>query len=63
MDLDTLFALGQRVGDKLVARGETLAVAESSAGGLLSAHCCRAPARRPTTSAARCSTPAARAGC
>jgi nicotinamide-nucleotide amidase len=37
MDLDTLFALGQRVGDKLVARGETLAVAESSAGGLLSA--------------------------
>lgn len=37
MDLDTLFALGRRVGDKLVARGHTLAVAESSAGGLLSA--------------------------
>ncbi len=37
MDLDTLFALGQRVGDKLVARCETLAVAESSDGGLLSA--------------------------
>jgi nicotinamide-nucleotide amidase len=32
-----LFALGARVGDKLVARGETLAVAESSAGGLVSA--------------------------
>jgi nicotinamide-nucleotide amidase len=32
-----LFALGARVGDKLVARGETLAVAESSAGGLISA--------------------------
>ena len=37
MDIDTLFALGARVGDKIVARGETLAVAESSAGGLVSA--------------------------
>jgi nicotinamide-nucleotide amidase len=37
LDLPALFALGARVGDKLVARGETLAVAESSAGGLLSA--------------------------
>jgi nicotinamide-nucleotide amidase len=37
LDLNTLFALGQSVGDKLVARGETLAVAESSAGGLVSA--------------------------
>lgn len=37
MDLQTLFDLGIRVGDKLVARGETLAVAESSAGGLVSA--------------------------
>ena len=37
MDIDRLFALGARVGDKLAARGETLAVAESSAGGLLSA--------------------------
>jgi len=37
LDLAALFALGARVGDKLVARGETLAVAESSAGGLLSA--------------------------
>jgi len=36
-DLNTLFALGQAVGDKLAARGETIAVAESSAGGLLSA--------------------------
>ncbi len=36
-DLDTLFALGARVGDKIAARGETLAVAESSAGGLVSA--------------------------
>jgi PncC family amidohydrolase len=32
-----LFALGARVGEQLVARGETLAVAESSAGGLISA--------------------------
>jgi len=32
-----LFALGARVGDKPAARGETLAVAESSAGGLISA--------------------------
>lgn len=37
MDITDLFALGIRVGDKLVARGETIAVAESSAGGLVSA--------------------------
>lgn len=37
MDVTTLFALGARVGDKLVARGETIAVAESSTGGLISA--------------------------
>ncbi|HEX3141320.1 MAG TPA: CinA family protein [Rhizobacter sp.] len=37
MDMSKLFALGERVGDKLVARSETLAVAESSAGGLISA--------------------------
>ena len=37
MDLQALFDLGTRVGDKLVARGETVAVAESSAGGLVSA--------------------------
>lgn len=37
MDIDALFALGSRVGDKLVARRETVAVAESSAGGLVSA--------------------------
>ena len=32
-----LMALGARVGDRLAARGETVAVAESSAGGLISA--------------------------
>lgn len=37
MDITTLFALGARVGDKLAARHETVAVAESSAGGLISA--------------------------
>jgi PncC family amidohydrolase len=37
MDITDLFALGSRVGDKLVTRGETIAVAESSAGGLISA--------------------------
>ena len=37
MDIGELFVLGARVGDQLVARGETLAVAESSAGGLISA--------------------------
>jgi PncC family amidohydrolase len=37
MDISALFALGTRVGDKLVERGETVAVAESSAGGLISA--------------------------
>lgn len=37
MDLDLLFSLGGRVGDRLAARGETIAVAESSAGGLIAA--------------------------
>jgi PncC family amidohydrolase len=37
MDIDTLLDLGGRVGGKIAARGETLAVAESSAGGLVSA--------------------------
>lgn len=37
MDIGNLFALGEHVGSRLVARGETLAVAESSAGGLISA--------------------------
>ena len=36
-DIASLLALGIRVGDQLVARGETIAVAESSAGGLISA--------------------------
>lgn len=37
MDVCDLFALGSRVGDKLATRGETIAIAESSAGGLISA--------------------------
>jgi PncC family amidohydrolase len=37
MDLASLFELGARVGDRLAARGETVAVAESSAGGLVAA--------------------------
>lgn len=37
MDITELLALGRRVGDRLAARGETVAVAESSAGGLISA--------------------------
>jgi PncC family amidohydrolase len=37
MDMSKLFACGARVGDKLAARGETVAVAESSAGGLIAA--------------------------
>lgn len=36
-DFTALWAAGARVGAKLVARGETVAVAESSAGGLVSA--------------------------
>lgn len=35
--MDTLLPLATRIADRLKARGETLAVAESSAGGLLSA--------------------------
>jgi len=37
MDITELLALGVRVGDALAARGESIAVAESSAGGLLAA--------------------------
>ncbi len=37
MDIANLLALGEHLGDKLAARGETVAVAESSAGGLVSA--------------------------
>lgn len=37
MGLAELFALGERIGDRLIARGETIAIAESSAGGLISA--------------------------
>jgi nicotinamide-nucleotide amidase len=37
LDTAALFALGARVGDKLATRGETIAVAESSAGGLVAA--------------------------
>lgn len=37
MDLDELFGLGAAVGERLAERGETVAVAEGSCGGLLSA--------------------------
>lgn len=37
MDCTELFALGHRVGDLLAERGETVAVAEGSCGGLVSA--------------------------
>ena len=37
MDCTELFALGARVGDRLAERGETVAVAEGSCGGLISA--------------------------
>ncbi len=37
MDITPLISLATRVGDRLVARGETIAVAESSGGGLVSA--------------------------
>ena len=37
LNIADLFELGARVGDKLAARGETVAVAESSAGGLICA--------------------------
>lgn len=36
MDLDGLLALGNSVGDRLVERGETVAVADGSSGGLIS---------------------------
>jgi nicotinamide-nucleotide amidase len=36
MDLEALLALGTRVGDRLVERGETVSVADGSSGGLIS---------------------------
>ncbi len=36
MDLTALLALGTRVGDRLVERGETVTVADGSSGGLVS---------------------------
>ena len=35
MQLDDLLALGARIGDRLVERGETVAVADGSSGGLI----------------------------
>ena len=37
MDLAELFDLGARIGDRLAERGDTIAVAEGSCGGLVSA--------------------------
>jgi PncC family amidohydrolase len=37
MTMEILFTAGARVGERLKARGETVAVAESAAGGLISA--------------------------
>ena len=37
VDFAALVALAERVGERLKARGETIAIAESSAGGLISA--------------------------
>lgn len=37
MDPTDLFALGARIGERLASRGETVAVAEGSCGGLVSA--------------------------
>lgn len=36
MDISELLQLGARIGDRLVERGETVAVAEGSCGGLIS---------------------------
>lgn len=41
--MQTLMELGARVGEALAARGETVAVAESSSGGLISAALLSAP--------------------
>lgn len=35
MDLDDLLALGTRIGDRLIERGETVSVADGSSGGLI----------------------------
>jgi len=53
--VQTLQALGAEVAARLKARKETIAVAESSAGGLINAALVACPAPRPITSAARSS--------
>ena len=35
MDLDDLLALGTRIGDRLIERGETVSIADGSSGGLI----------------------------
>ena len=54
--MQDLLPIAARIGERLKARGETICVAESSIGGLLSAALLSVPAPRPITSAARLST-------
>ena len=58
-----LVGIAEQVAAKLIARKQTIAVAESSTGGLISAALLSVPARPPISSAAPWSIPATQGGC
>ncbi|MGY3078846.1 nicotinamide mononucleotide (NMN) deamidase PncC [Bradyrhizobium sp. LM6.10] len=59
-----LVGIAEQVAAKLIARKQTIAVAESSTGGLIAASLLAVPgARPPTSSAVRWSTPATPGAC
>ena len=60
--MQTLLPIATEIASLLKARAQTIAVAESAAGGLIAAALLAVPGR-PTSSAAQSSTPACRAPC
>ena len=61
--MQDLVPCAEKVAALLKKRGETVAVAESSAGGLLSAALLAVPGRLPISSAARSCTHTPRVAC
>ena len=60
--MQTLLPIATEIASLLKARAQTIAVADSAAGGLIAAELLAVPGR-PTSSAAQSSTPACRAPC
>ena len=61
--MNELVTIAEKIAAKLIARKQTIAVAESSTGGLISAALLSVPAHPPISSAAPWSIPATRGGC